>query len=138
MNTMSILFSFLWLFLFSAAGLGAMILFRLRQIETGQIRVREGAGFPYSLFVEEVAGKMKEAAKRLSLIAAAKVLYFVSQAFDRAKEAARRQVIRMEHNLAKSKIASGKQQGAVSLFLKDIAEHKRVMKIKMRRRAKNQ
>lgn len=127
---------FLLAFIFSAAGLVAMVFVRLWQIESGRIRVRNGAGFPYSLFVEEVAGKVRDALKRLSLIFAAKSLYFASRVFDWAKGVTRRQVVRMERKLVQEKTATSKRQGAVSLFLKDIAEHKKVMKVKLRRRAK--
>lgn len=122
--------------LFSAIGIGAMVALRMWQIETGRVRTKGGMAFPYSLFIEDVAKKVKDAGKRFSLIAAAKTLYFMSQVFDRAKGLARRYVVRMEKKLVRENRATETKQGAVSLFFKDIAEHKRSLKAQVRRQAR--
>jgi len=113
-----------------------MVAIRMWQIETGRVRVNKGGAFPYAQFVEEVAVEAKDACKRALLILAAKVLFTSSRIFDWAKGVLRRQVVRMEKKLVREKSAVDERQGAVSLFLKDVAEHKRVLKAQIRRQAK--
>ncbi len=124
------------IFIASGIALAGMVFVRLWQIETGRVAPREQL-IPFALLVEEMWKKTTEHTKRLFIIVTGRVLFHATRMLDSAKGLTRRQVVKMEEKLVQKNAASQKQ-GAVSLFLKDIAEHKKIMKVKIRRQAREE
>ncbi len=130
------MYVFLTLFFLSAIGLIAMLWQRLAAIESGRIRIL-GVQPSYFTFAEDVSKIALEHGKRGMLIVVARSLYYFSKALDWVKGGMQRVVVRLEERLAR-RSSTGRQQGAVSLFLKEVAEHKRVTKIRARRKAREE
>lgn len=129
------MFTLIIIFIASGLLLAGMVSVRIWQIGTGRVAPREAQVIPFSMLVEEMWKKVQEHARRLFIIETGRALIRTTRALDWAKDLTRRQVVKMEEKLAE-KSSPSKKQGAVSLFLKDIAEHKKIMKVKIRRQAR--
>ena len=132
MANITFMLTLVLLMLFSFSVMLAMIYVRLLALAKGRVKVERMITYPIGIVVEEYAKRAKEQTKRVFLIVVARTLYAASKGLDSAKGIARRQVVKMEEKLVQ-KDAASKRQGAVSLFLKDIAEHKRIMKMKWKK-----
>jgi hypothetical protein len=108
-----------------------MIFFRLRELENGKIPFPDRKELSKQFQVFAVwEKKMWEGGKRLALRSLASSLKFMVSWTDRARKFMRKQIIRMEEALVKKRVSGEASQGASSFFLKDIAEHKKRMKLK--------
>ena len=73
---------------------------------------------------------MWEEGKRLALRVLASSLKFIVSGIDETRKFMRKLILRMEEALVKKRVEGSQSQGASSFFLKDIAEHKKRMKMK--------
>jgi len=107
-----------------------MIVFRLREMENGKIPFPDRKEFQKQFHVFAVwEKKMWEEGKRFFLRALASSLKLIVSGIDKTRKLMRKLIIRVEEALVKKR-ASEWSEGASSFFLKDIAEHKRRMRLK--------
>lgn len=107
-----------------------MIFFRLWELENGKIPFPELNQFSRQFHIFALwEKKMWEEGKRFMLRIMASSLKFIVSWIDKTRKLMRKLIVRMEEALVKKRMNGG-PQGASSFFLKDIAEHKRRMKMK--------
>lgn len=119
------------IFSFSVIAALSMIFFRLHELEKGKIPFPDRKEFSKQFQVFAVwEKKMWEEGKRITLRVTASSLKFIVSGIDRMRKFMRKMILRMEEALVKKRVENSKGQGASSFFLKDIAEHKKRMKLK--------
>jgi hypothetical protein len=107
-----------------------MIFFRLWELENGKIPFPELNQFSRQFHIFALwEKKMWEEGKRFTLRMMASSLKFIVSWIDKTRKLMRKLIVRTEEALVKKRMNGG-PQGASSFFLKDIAEHKRRMKMK--------
>lgn len=118
------------IFSFSVLASISMIGFRLWELENGKIPFPARSEISKRFQVFAVwEKKMWEAGKRFALRMLTSSLKIIVSGIDRARKLMRKLIISMEEALVKKR-AGDTHQGAPSVFLKDIAEHKKRMKLK--------
>lgn len=119
------------IFAFSILAALFMIVFRLRQLETGKVPFPDRHQFSKQFQIFAIwEKKMWEEGKRFTLRTSASSLKYIVSGIDKARKFMRKLILRMEEALVKKRVEGSQRQGASSFFLKDIAEHKKRMKIK--------
>lgn len=116
---------------FAAAG---MLLFRHWQIQKGRVPTpfpsRVDLSYRFRAFAE-AEKKVWDASKHWSMRAGTQILRSAVVGIDSVRIEMRKLIARMEEALMKKHAKD--PQGAPSFFLKDIAEHKKKMRLKFRR-----
>jgi len=108
-----------------------MIFYRLWEIENGKIPFPDRKQFSKQFHVFALwERKMWEEGKRINLRLLASSLKLIVSWIDKMRKLMRRLIVRMEEALVKKRVENSQGQGASSFFLKDIAEHKKRMKMK--------
>lgn len=108
-----------------------MIFFRLWELKNGKIPFPDKRDFQKQFQIFAIwEKKMWEEGKRLTLRGLASSLKFTVSWIDKTRKLMRKLILRMEESLVKKRVEGAQKQGASSFFLKDIAEHKRRMKVK--------
>ncbi len=122
-------------FVFSLLGALGMVFYRLREIKNGRIPFPDINQFSKQFHIFALwEKKIWEGGKNVSIRSTANFLRFVMAGIDKMRKMIRKLINRMEENLVKKRVNDGLgHQGAASFFLKDIAEHKKRIKMKMRR-----
>ena len=102
-----------------------MIVFRLRELKSGKIPFPDAGNFSRKFQVfAEWEKKAWDESKQFSMRFLSLSLRLAIIAIDKVRKSMRHAVSNMEGALVK-KNASNEMQGAASVFLKDIAEHKK-------------
>ncbi len=118
------------IFSFSVLASISMIVFRLWELENGKIPLPARSEISKRFHVFALwEKKMWEAGKTLTLAFLARVLRVTVSWIDKARKMMRRLLVALEEALVKKRV-NETHQGAPSFFLKDIAEHKKRMKLK--------
>lgn len=118
------------IFAFSVLATFSMIGFRLWELENGKIPFPARSELSRRLQVFAVwEKKVWEGGKRVTLAFLAQVLRTTVSWIDKTRKMMRRALIALEEGLVKKR-SGDTHQGAPSVFLKDIAEHKKRMKLK--------
>jgi len=124
------------IFFFSLLAVFVMIGFRLRELKSGKIPFPDAISFSQRLQVlSEWERKAWDASKNFSMHFLSLFLRLAIIAVDKARKIMRHAVSRMEETLVK-KNANKEMQGAASVFLKDIAEHKKKMQAKLKEKVR--
>lgn len=124
------------IFFFSLFGAFAMIGLRLRDLKRGKIPFPESAAFTrwFQLF-SEWEKRVWDTSRHFSMHFLSLFLRLVIIVIDKARKSMRHTVSRIEETLVK-KNASKDVQGAASVFLKDIAEHKKKIQMRLKEKRK--
>jgi len=126
-----------FIFFLSLSAAFTMIGLRLRDLKQGKIPFPESAAFSrwFQLF-SEWEKKSWEIGKNLSMHFLSLFLRLAIIAVDRVRKSMRHTVSRIEEALVK-KNANKNMQGAASVFLKDIAEHKKKIQERFKKENNN-
>ncbi|MFA6565366.1 MAG: hypothetical protein WCT48_01350, partial [Candidatus Paceibacterota bacterium] len=113
------------IFFFSLLSLAVMVGFRLRELKSGKIPFPDAINFSRGFQVfSEWEKKAWDASRHFSMRFLSLFLRLAIIVIDKVRKAMRHAVSHMEEALVK-KNANKDMQGASSVFLKDIAEHKK-------------
>jgi hypothetical protein len=120
------------IFFFSLLSLAVMIGFRLRELESGKIPFPDAFNFSrgFQIF-SEWEKKAWDASRHYSMHFLSLFLRLAIIVIDKVRKAMRHAVSHMEETLVK-KNANKEMQGATSVFLKDIAEHKKKIQARLK------